>query len=283
MSSPSESKTNESNSVRGGGFTADPEPSPPRASSPPVVQEKKPAGRRRRAGDSDDEKEEAPTMTKTEPGSKAVSGWGGDSSGGSFMKRSADNDEDGMDSSATITSGTAGNRKGRGGNKHFAEEADDIMIIPDLDEEMNDEEDITVQVAAAPRNVNRRVASLHELDSEIKYSVSSSENGVDLSLLTTSLVPQSSVQEVDEQWDFDSLLQSVTQEFHKEKEMLGEEENAPNAANADEEPGIKKQITLTPAKELKEEDARKLDELIGGGAAVPKRENVGGRRRRGNA
>ncbi|GMH72429.1 hypothetical protein TrST_g13266 [Triparma strigata] len=263
LSSPSESKQNDNGSVRNAGFTND-EPSPPRAEVTEMIQDKKP-GRRRRAVD-----ETKPEVTQVEP-TKSVSGWGGDD-GGSFTKRSTSSND--MDSSATLTSGTAGSRKGRGGNNHFSD-GDDIMVIPDLDDDLNEEEDITVQVAEAPKNVNRRVASLHELDSSIKYSVSSSENGVDLSVLTKNLVPIGSVDEKDESWDFFSLLQSVTQEFHKEKELSHDNDIVQEDIEA-----VKKQVTLTPAKELKEEDARRLDELVGGGGKVKKRE--GGRRRRGN-
>ena len=105
-------------------------------------------GRRRRAVD-----ETKPEVTQVEP-TKSVSGWGGDDNG-SFTKRSTSSHSNDMNSSATLTSGTAGSRKGRGGNNHFSD-GDDIMIIPDLDDDINDEEDITVQVAEAPKNVNRR-------------------------------------------------------------------------------------------------------------------------------
>jgi hypothetical protein len=196
-----------------------------------------------------------------------------------------------MDSSATKESGTAGKRKGR--NRHFDDDgADDIMIIPDLDEDMGDDaDDITLQVAAAPKNTNRRVASLHELDSDLKYSVSSAENGIDLSLLTTNLVPPGKCLEGDEVWDFGGLLQSVTQEFHKERELdLDNEGDAGvggdgsaggtgGGADGAAERKVAQDAAVDGGKDLKEEDARKMDEVLGTGGGSPvKRE--GGRRRR---
>lgn len=44
-------------------------------------------------------------------------------------------------------------------------------------------------VAVAPKNTSRRVPSLHELDEDLKYSVPSAIDGLDMSLLTKTLVP----------------------------------------------------------------------------------------------
>jgi hypothetical protein len=46
------------------------------------------------------------------------------------------------------------------------------------------------------------------LDHDIKYTIPSGA-GIDLSLLTASLVPPSMVEEADVAWDFDALLQEV--------------------------------------------------------------------------
>jgi len=283
----------------------------------PAAEKKKP--RRRRAGD--DEEADANVNAKN-----TISGWGDSGSGdnGGFVKRNnsgwgndnggdddddddkppvrkgfgggyADDDEgqeggddndDAFMSSATTKSGTAGNRKGR--NRHFDDNngGDDIMLIPDLDDE-DAEEDITVQVAAAPKNITRTVASLHELDNDLKFSVSSKEKGIDMSLLVTNLVPASAVQETDEKWDFDSLLQSVTQDFHAERDLLAEEAGtaggavaSANGSNAANEGGE----TSEGGGEVKlaDEDARKLDELVGGRGGAKPRRATGGRRARGN-
>ncbi|CAM9283485.1 unnamed protein product, partial [Heterosigma akashiwo] len=45
------------------------------------------------------------------------------------------------------------------------EGATEILLIPDLEEEA--EEDITTQVAAAPRNTAKRVQSLRELENDL--------------------------------------------------------------------------------------------------------------------
>lgn len=44
-------------------------------------------------------------------------------------------------------------------------------------------------VAVAPRNTTRRLPSLRELDEDLRYSVPSAAEGLDMSLLTTTLVP----------------------------------------------------------------------------------------------
>lgn len=92
-------------------------------------------------------------------------------------------------------------------------EETEVLMIPDLEEE--EEEDITEQVAEAPRNVVRHVQSLQQLDHAIKFSIPSSA-GLDLSVLTAALVPPEMVRDDDTLWEFDSLLQEVTQDFHAE-------------------------------------------------------------------
>eukprot|EP00616_Rhizochromulina_sp_CCMP1243_P006961 CAMPEP_0118967784 /NCGR_PEP_ID=MMETSP1173-20130426/5130_1 /TAXON_ID=1034831 /ORGANISM="Rhizochromulina marina cf, Strain CCMP1243" /LENGTH=238 /DNA_ID=CAMNT_0006916811 /DNA_START=38 /DNA_END=754 /DNA_ORIENTATION=- len=109
--------------------------------------------------------------------------------------------------------------------RDMEDEATEILMIPDLDDEENDAEDITTQVAAAPRNLARRVQSLQQLDHDIKYTVPSGA-GIDLSILTSSLVPPTMVREDDVLWEFDSLLQEVTHEFNAEVEKRAEDEAA---------------------------------------------------------
>lgn len=46
-----------------------------------------------------------------------------------------------------------------------------------------------IEVAAAPKNTTRRVPSLRELDEELKRAIPSSADGLDMSLLTKTLVP----------------------------------------------------------------------------------------------
>lgn len=47
----------------------------------------------------------------------------------------------------------------------------------------------TRTVAVAPKNTSRHVPSLRELDEELKYSVPSTADGLDMGLLTDTLVP----------------------------------------------------------------------------------------------
>jgi len=102
--------------------------------------------------------------------------------------------------------------------RHFAvddEGEEDIMVIPDLDEDH--EEDLQNQVADAPANF-RSVQSMRELDSQIKGLELLSSNGVDLSILTSVLVPRDKLEELDEAWEPESLLEQVSQKMRKEKE-----------------------------------------------------------------
>ncbi|CAM9891163.1 unnamed protein product [Ectocarpus sp. 4 AP-2014] len=100
---------------------------------------------------------------------------------------------------------------------HFDNEETEILVIPDLEDE--GEEDVEPKVAAAPQNTTRRVPSLRELDEDLKYAIPSGADGLDMSLLTKTLVPPEMLEEDDSPWEFDSLLQSVTQEFNAEKRL----------------------------------------------------------------
>ena len=131
------------------------------------------------------------------------------------------------------------------------------------------------------------MVSLHELDSDLKYSVSSFENGIDLSLLTAGLVPPSKIVEKDEHWNFDDLLQSVTQEFHKDREnsqdLQSQDESQQSASSKQE---AKAASGAPPAegagyeKDLNDEEARKMDAGLGTGGNKIRKEAAGGRRRR---
>lgn len=272
------------------------DPLPSEEKGPEAKQSEKRKPERRRAGD--EEQQQAP-----------VSGWGG--GGGTFEKRSApgagiaeakgvDNEDDG----GPRGGGGKGNRKGRA--RHFDEApADDIVVIPDLEDD-EQSEDLTVQVAAAPKNVSRKVPSLSELDAELRGVVSSSGVAagglatLDLSLLTCGLVPAACVTEIDETWDFDSLLQSVTQDFHAERDgsaTLDDDEvtsgaalQLSDAARSGVGGGSAPNSTIAGLdasgnKLLKDEDAKRLDELVGMGkkqGGFPK-EAGGGRRARAQA
>jgi len=97
-----------------------------------------------------------------------------------------------------------------------------IPVIPVLEEEEEEEQMSTV--AEAPKIRNLRVSSLSELDQDIKYSLpTATEGGIDLSLLTQTLAPQTSLMEEDVEWNFDELLQEVAQEVVADDDTMGEE------------------------------------------------------------
>mmetsp|Transcript_1327 Transcript_1327/g.3253 ORF Transcript_1327/g.3253 Transcript_1327/m.3253 type:complete len:260 (+) Transcript_1327:138-917(+) len=108
-------------------------------------------------------------------------------------------------------------------NKHFAVDDDasgSIMVIPDLDEDQ--EEDLQLKVAEAPANV-RTVQTLRELDRQIHGLQITNANlddnqRLDLSILSRVLVPREKLEEPDEPWDFDKLLEHVSQEMTRQRE-----------------------------------------------------------------
>ena len=89
-------------------------------------------------------------------------------------------------------------------------------FIPDLEDE---EEDLGKQLAVAPSLKSSRVQTIMELDEEIDMALpSTSEVGVDLSVLQSFLTPQEHVQEEDVPWDVEHELQTIASEMTKEKE-----------------------------------------------------------------
>ena len=109
---------------------------------------------------------------------------------------------------------------------------DDIMEIPDLDEEEEEpEEDFRMQVAAAPRNMAKRLPSLHDLQRSLANALpEGSSGGADIAPLKRFLVPFEQVQEGDETWEFETLLQQVSQEVTADAEA--EEQRKAAAAEA---------------------------------------------------
>jgi len=195
------------------------------------VQEKKP-GRRRRAGEEDQEPNVSPPQRKVleggwgfgDGGNSAADAKGSGSSMGEAPSKKSSGEKGesggtnvakpgrrrGVNSFAVEDIGETAEQKRR--NQHFKDDDNDILIIPDLEEDL--EEDLTTQVASAPKNTARRVQSMRELDHDIKYTLPTNvQNGLDLSILTSCLSPQPLVQESDELWEFDSLLQFVSQEL----------------------------------------------------------------------
>lgn len=95
-------------------------------------------------------------------------------------------------------------------DKFFEEKDDEIMIIPDLDEDGFDED---ARIAHAPRNISRKIPTLIELENEVTAAIPSVEDGLDLGVLLRTLVPASMVLESDVPWTFETLLRDVTDEL----------------------------------------------------------------------
>jgi len=93
--------------------------------------------------------------------------------------------------------------------KHF-QDNDEIVIIPDLEEDGGDSDS---RVAHAPRNVHRKIPTLTDLENEVKSAIPTIEGGFDLSVLISTLVPPTQIQEKDETWTYDSLLRDITDEL----------------------------------------------------------------------
>ena len=181
--------------------------------------------------------EEKDSSAGAPPKGKQTSGWG---------SPSAKDEEPSKKAVTTTDEEEVDEDQPKGRRKNLRDMEDDetemVMMIPDLDED--ESEDITLQVAAAPKSVARRVQSLQQvsqflpigcylvlivtldqtqlcgdvvlqigcafsqLDHDIKYTIPSG-GGLDLSFLTSALVPPAMVEESDTLWDFDSLLQQV--------------------------------------------------------------------------
>mmetsp|Transcript_4039 Transcript_4039/g.4017 ORF Transcript_4039/g.4017 Transcript_4039/m.4017 type:complete len:230 (+) Transcript_4039:59-748(+) len=96
-------------------------------------------------------------------------------------------------------------------DKHFNEDVAEI-IIPDLDEDGGGDAD--QRVAHAPRNLSRKIPALSTLQHEAKSYLHSNKDGIDLSILLSTLVPPNMLIEDDSLWTFDSLLREVTEELY---------------------------------------------------------------------
>merc|ERR1712224_488918 len=89
-----------------------------------------------------------------------------------------------------------------GRNRHFDDDNDDILVIPDLEDDFEDEP-VELQIAAAPQNI-RQVQSLRELNNEIiglNLPTSTIDGRHDLTLLTATLSPRDKVIEGDDSWE----------------------------------------------------------------------------------
>lgn len=89
-------------------------------------------------------------------------------------------------------------------------------------------DDLLNTVVKAPRDMARKVQTLEELAEESNvFNVTVSRHaGIDLSVLTSSLHPLETLEEPDEVWEFDSLLQELQQRMTAEGEKQEAEDRA---------------------------------------------------------
>ncbi|EDV32103.1 uncharacterized protein Dana_GF15660 [Drosophila ananassae] len=93
---------------------------------------------------------------------------------------------------------------------------DDIPVIPDMDD-IKDEIMLN-EIVEPPIMGTTRSAVLKEANSDLlsQYAFSAVD-GFDLSILTDCLVPQESLNEKDDLWQWDQLFTEVTAEIHSDK------------------------------------------------------------------
>lgn len=151
------------------------------------------------------------------------SGWGDTNTSGPVFantsQRSGNSNIVGNDNYTTNNNSSSSSR-----HKFIQESVTEVVaVIRDTDQETM--EDLASKVAAAPRNNTRRVQSLAELDNDTfsSFTSSSSSNNqptksMDLSLLTASLCSPELLIENDEVWEFDRLLQSLSQQMTADAE-----------------------------------------------------------------
>eukprot|EP00877_Chromochloris_zofingiensis_P000368 jgi/Chrzof1/10331/Cz04g38050.t1 len=90
-----------------------------------------------------------------------------------------------------------------------------IMELQELEEE--GKEDLTKRVAEAPR-MHHKLAALTDLDKDQSWVPAGAGADIDLSLLTSCLLPLDQVAEPDEVWQYDVLFAEVKAELSNEEE-----------------------------------------------------------------
>ena len=117
-------------------------------------------------------------------------------------------------------------------DKHFDDSDDEIIVIPDLDDEGGADAD--QRVAHAPRNITRRIPTLTELEKDAVAAMPTTiVDGLDLTVLQQTLVPMDFLKDDDKTWDFDQLLSEVTDEINGTHQP---------------QPKVKKVVQLSPIK-----------------------------------
>jgi len=110
-----------------------------------------------------------------------------------------------------------------------------------LDVEEPREADLTNVVADAPNVRSQKVQGLQELQSQILFQLPSAiGDGIDLSLLQSSLSPQENVTEGDVLWEFEQLFADVSSDMMAEMEGPGEKEEGEADDDDDANAGVAK-------------------------------------------
>ena len=113
-----------------------------------------------------------------------------------------------------------------------------IIEIPMEDGTGGDDGDIKLKVAAAPEVRMQQVQTLKELAHDLQHQLPLAlVDGIDLSLLTSTLVPQTGKNvEEDVPWTFDQLFTSLSSELRAEREAKEKEDLSKQQAQADARP-----------------------------------------------
>lgn len=167
---------------------------------------------------------QARTGARPRPGRKS-GGWGNGNVGDGNDSVPAPRQGNMMMGGNDAAQGRRGGRD-RGGVKQGSsiDKIVDLDALQDLGED-GDNRDITWDVAEAPNVASHTVPSLASLDHDIGYSMLSNTDGLDLSLLTSVLMPQEQLKERDSLWDWDTIFTLVTSEMQTEEETKKEHEN----------------------------------------------------------
>mmetsp|Transcript_30814 Transcript_30814/g.74015 ORF Transcript_30814/g.74015 Transcript_30814/m.74015 type:complete len:208 (-) Transcript_30814:18-641(-) len=174
--------------------------------------------RRRRApqqptSDDDAPAEEAPAVKKN-------AGWGMDGDGDGAKPSQGRRAAGGAESTA-ITTGINDD-----GPSKSEPVDDDIMVIPDLEE--NDEEEMILAVAEPGQVQNASLPTNLKLDDGTLPP--SQVEGIDLSLLFEAILPQKQLIEDDDDWDPDTMLNQLKQAMQDEEDKRVEGAETDSAA-----------------------------------------------------
>ena len=165
------------------------------------------------------------------------SGWGdsntNNTGGPMFTSSMNTRNNDTMVSSGNSTNNSSSSSSSSSSRHKFVQDTvtEVVAVIRDTDQETID--DLASKIASAPRNTTRRVQSLAELDNDTFSSFTgnnttannnNSLKNIDLSLLTSALCSPEILQENDEVWEFDRLLQSLSQQMTIDAEKKEGEE-----------------------------------------------------------